>query len=184
MSFVDTVKIEALTRELLEAIGEDTKREGLLDTPRRVANYYREFFEYDPGKVDVTFESVVVDQMVVVTGIEIFSLCEHHMLPFTCKISIGYIAGNKVIGLSKLARIAQRHAHKLQIQERLARDIADEVSRICLTPDVAVLIEGVHLCMVMRGVKTKGTMITSVMRGAFKDRDKVRAEFLTLTRRD
>jgi len=183
MTHLDTSRIEKHIAALLYEIEEDPCREGLRDTPLRVARFYKEFFEYDPGNIDVTFESVEVDQMIVVTGIEVYSLCEHHMLPFTCKISIGYIAGNRVLGLSKLARIAHKHAHKLQIQERLTQEIADEVSEVCGTPDVAVLIEGEHLCMLMRGVRTAGTMITSVMRGAFKDRDKVRAEFLTLTGR-
>jgi len=183
MVYVEKKAIEKFVRGLLLSIDEDPDREGLRDTPLRVANFYKEFFEYDPGNIDVTFESVEVDQMIVVTGIEVYSLCEHHMLPFTCKVSIGYIAGNRVLGLSKLARIAHKHAHKLQIQERLTQEIADEVSEVCGTPDVAVLVEGEHLCMQMRGVRTAGTMITSVMRGAFKDRDKVRAEFLTLAGR-
>lgn len=175
--------IEASVRVILRAIDEDPTREGLLGTPRRVTQFWQEFINYDPGKVDVTFESVQVDQMVVVKGIRVYSLCEHHLLPFWCDISIGYITRKSVLGLSKMARVAHKHAHKLQIQERLVQQIADEIASLAVTEDVAVLAEGVHLCMRMRGIKTDATMVTSAMRGVFREKDKVRAEFLSLIRR-
>jgi len=177
---VDTWRIQSAVREILLAIGEDPNREGLQGTTDRVARFWEEFINYDPGKVGVTFESVQVDQMVVVRGIRVYSLCEHHLLPFWCDISIGYITRDKVLGLSKLARVAHKHAHKLQIQERLVSDIAVEVANLANTQDVAVLAEGVHLCMLMRGIKTPATMITSAMYGVFRDLPASRAEFLNL----
>lgn len=172
-------KIEALTRELLFVIGENPEREGLSDTPRRVAKWWAEFTEYDAGKTETTFESIHTDQMVVVTGMRVWSLCEHHMLPFYCDISVAYIAQDKIIGLSKLARIAHKYAHKLQVQERLVTEIADDLQRVLKTDSVAVIGSGVHLCMVMRGIKTNGMMTSSVMRGSFKEESTTRAEFLS-----
>lgn len=177
---IDTTGVACAVKWILKAIGEDPNREGLRDTPHRVARFWEEFINYDPGQVDVTFESVQVDQMVVVKGIRVYSLCEHHLLPFWCDVSIGYITRDKVLGLSKLARIAHKHAHKLQIQERLVCNIANEVERLAGTNDVAVLAEGVHMCMLMRGIKTPATMITSNMRGVFRDLPASRAEFLSL----
>lgn len=177
---VDTTHIQSLTRALLLAIGEDPDREGLKDTPRRVADYWQEFMDYKPGQVDTTFEAVTADQMVVVKGMRVWSLCEHHLLPFWCDISIGYIADGKVLGLSKFARIAHQHAHKLQLQERLADDIAANVAALTGSQDVAVLASGQHLCMVSRGIKTDGRMVTSVMRGVFRDNHQARMEFLHL----
>jgi len=165
---------------LLRSIGEDTMREGLRDTPDRVARFYKEFIDYDSGNVDVTFSSIETDQMVVVKDIRVYSLCEHHLLPMILDVSIGYITRDKVLGLSKLARIAHKHAHRLQIQERLTRDIADEVRQLANAEDVAVLIEGTHLCMQMRGIRSSGTMITSTLMGTFKDKSACRAEFLQL----
>lgn len=179
---MDTKRIQHAVLEILAAIGEDSTREGLVDTPKRVARFWEEFIDYDPGTVDVTFEAVTTDQMVVLTGIQVWSLCEHHLLPFSCNVSIGYLAKERVLGLSKLARIAHKYAHRLQIQERLTDQIADEVRRLARTEDVAVLTQGVHLCMVMRGIKTHGTMTTSALRGKFLDphRPQVRAEFFKL----
>lgn len=136
--------------------------------------------EYDPGNTDTCFESVTTDQMVVVTGMRVFSLCEHHLLPFWCDISIGYIATDKVLGLSKFARIAHKHAHKLQIQERLVHEIAEEIKEITGIQDVAVVSKGVHLCMVMRGVRTPGVLHSSILSGRFREYAKVREEFFHL----
>lgn len=169
-------------RELLTAIGEDPERPGLLDTPRRFADSWQEFIEYDPGRVDTVFEQVEADQLVVVSGIRVWSLCEHHMLPFWCDLAIGYIADGKVLGLSKFGRIAHQCAHRLQIQERLVQQVADEVQRVTQSPDVAVLASGVHLCMVMRGIKTPALMTSSVMRGCFRQEASARQEFLNLAR--
>lgn len=174
-------KLQNICTDLLVAIGEDPMREGLLDTPRRFAGFWDEFINYDPGKTAVSFDSVSTDQMVVVSGIKVWSLCEHHLLPFWSDISIGYISGDKVLGLSKFARIAQKHAHKLQIQERLVADIAQEITDLIGTNNVAVLARGEHLCMVMRGVKSPGIMTTSVMRGIFLHGPAARSEFLRLS---
>lgn len=178
----DWGRIAAAVREILEAIGEDPNREGLVHTPRRVGKFYEEFINYRPGKLDVTFESTSVDQMVIVTGVRVYSMCEHHLLPIICDVSIGYITGDRVPGLSKLARIAHMCAHRLQIQERMTCEIADEVVHVAQTEDVAVLVKGRHLCMEMRGIKTNGTMITSEMRGKFRSKPAVRSEFLQLIR--
>lgn len=177
---VDYPKLLELGRELLLALGEDPDREGLLDTPRRWADAWREFIEYDPGTTDTCFDSVATDQMVCVSGMRVASLCEHHLLPFWCDVSIGYITGKKVLGLSKFARIAHQFAHRLQLQERLGQQIADEVSRITGTQDVAVVLKGQHLCMTSRGIRTPGTMTSSVMRGVFRAESETRMEFLRL----
>lgn len=177
---VDYPKLLELGRELLIAIGEDPDREGLLDTPRRWADSWREFVEYDPGKTETTFSSASMDQMVCVSGMRVWSLCEHHLLPFYCDVAIGYIAEGKVLGLSKFARIAHQFAHQLQLQERLGQQIADEVSRITGTNDVAVVLKGRHLCMESRGIQTRGVMSSSVMRGAFRDQFETRMEFLRM----
>jgi GTP cyclohydrolase I len=177
---VDYPRLLELGRELLIAIGENPDREGLLDTPRRWADSWREFIEYDPGTTETVFESVSIDQMVCVSGMRVSSMCEHHMLPFWCDVSIGYITGEKVLGLSKFARIAHQFAHRLQIQERLGQQIADEVSRILETENVAVVLKGEHLCMTTRGIRTPGLMTSSVMRGVFRAEYETRMEFLRL----
>lgn len=175
-------RIEQLTKELLIELGEDPNREGLQGTPHRVANWWSEFINYTPGNTETTFESIETDQMVVVSGLRVWSLCEHHLLPFWCDISIGYITSQKVLGLSKFARIAHQAAHRLQIQERLTQQIADEVERLADTESVAVLAKGQHLCMTMRGIKTPGYMTSSVMRGFFRTKPEVRAEFLEMVK--
>jgi len=178
---VDYPRLLELGRELLIAIGENPDREGLQDTPRRWASWWREFIEYDAGTTDTSFNSVSTDQMVCVSGMRVFSLCEHHLLPMWCDVAIGYIPRDKVLGLSKFARIAHKFAHQLQVQERLGEQIADELSRITGTPDVAVILKGEHLCMSARGIRTPGVMTTSVMRGVFRAEYQTRMEFLRLT---
>jgi len=177
---MELARLEDACREVLETIGEDPTREGLRDTPARWARWWREFIEYEPGNTDQTFESVVTDQMVAVKGIKVWSLCEHHLLPFWCEISVGYVTGERILGLSKFARIAHERAHRLQLQERLSHEIADEICRLTGTENVAVLCKGQHLCMVMRGIKTEGQMITSVMRGVFLAKPAARAEFMAM----
>ena len=177
---VDYEKIQQLGRELLVALGEDPDREGLRDTPRRWASWWREFIEYQPGNTDTSFEAVTSGQMVVISGIRIYSLCEHHLLPFWCDVSIAYIAKDRVLGLSKFARIAHRIAHKLQLQERISNGIADEVQRVTGSPDVAVLGSGVHMCMVMRGIKSGGLVSSLVTRGTFSSQPDTRADFLRM----
>lgn len=174
------VSIESIARQLLVAIGEDPTRPGLIDTPRRFAKWWDEFINYDPGNTNTVFESVTTDQMVVVSGIRVWSICEHHLLPFWCNISIGYIATDKVLGLSKFVRICEKYAHRLQIQERLIHEISNEVSRITETDDVAVYSSGKHLCMMMRGVKSDGLMKTSILKGRFREYSKVRDEFFSI----
>jgi len=177
----DLVKIARATREILEAIGADLEDENLIDTPGRVARFWEEFIKYDCGNVDAHFESVQVDQLVVVKGIEFYSLCSHHLLPFIGKASVGYLTGTRVIGLSKIPRIVQKHAHKLQLQERMANDIARELEILLGdSSGVAVVLEAEHLCMKMRGIRSSGSMITSVVTGDFREKSNLRMEFMNL----
>ncbi|MEM7729999.1 MAG: GTP cyclohydrolase I [Pseudomonadota bacterium] len=176
---VDHARVRELVRDLLEALGEDPDREGLQDTPRRIANFWRDFIEYDPGKLDTVFSSVRHDQMVAVTGMRVWSMCEHHMLPFWCDVSVAYIAEDKVLGLSKFARIAHKNAHALSLQEKLVSDIAEDLKGYLDTENVAVIAKGEHLCMTMRGIRTPHRMISSVLDGQFRDPN-TRAEFLSL----
>jgi GTP cyclohydrolase I len=159
--------LEKLARALLVEIGEDPERDGLRGTPERFARWWREFVNYDAGKLETTFEAVTSDQLIEVKGIRVWSLCEHHLLPFWCDISIAYLAHQRIVGLSKFARIAQAHAHRLQVQERLTANVADSVCALAESPDVAVFASGEHLCMTIRGIKAEATMSTSVLRGAF-----------------
>lgn len=175
----DLLKVQNIVRDLLLAVGEDPDREGLKETPRRVAKYWNEFVNFDPGKIETAFESVSSGQMIVVSGMRVWSMCEHHLLPFWADVTVGYIADKKVLGLSKFARIAHKHAHRLQVQERLVDDIADEIVKLTGSKDVAVLASGVHTCMVARGIRTDGLMTSSAMRGAFESR-LYRSEFYTL----
>jgi GTP cyclohydrolase I len=176
---VDRARIAELTTELLKAIGEDPTRSGLVDTPRRVADFWGAFIDYDAGRTDTAFETTGTDQMVVVSGLRVWSLCEHHLLPFWCDVSIGYIARDKVLGLSKFARIAKARAHGLQIQEGLVEQIAADVRAKTGTDDVAVVASGEHLCMTMRGAETPHRMISSSIHGLFKTAE-TRAEFMSL----
>lgn len=179
---VDYGKLIIAARQIIEAIGEDPDRPGLIDTPRRWADWWREFMDHEPGRIETVFETVSTDQMVVISGMRVWSMCEHHMLPFSCDITVGYVAKDKILGLSKFARISRMHAHKLQLQERLTHEIADHVSAICDTQDVAVIACGEHLCMTARGAKMNARMNTSVMRGAFMDNQSARNEFFHLAR--
>lgn len=167
-------------RRLLVAIGEDPDREGVRDTPKRFANYWREFIEYQPGKIDTAFESATSGQLVVVSGMRVWSVCEHHLLPFWCDVSVGYVAGGKVLGLSKFARIAHMFAHRPQIQERLVSQIGEKVEQLTGSPDVAVVAKGVHTCMTMRGIKTHGTMSSFFYGGEFRDKPELVNQFLML----
>lgn len=134
--------LETLATDLLLSIGEDPHREGLRDTPKRWANWWSEFIGYDPGSLNTSFESIETDQMVVVSGVRVWSICEHHLLPFWCDISIGYVAEDRVLGLSKFARIAHCVSHRLQLQERLVHEIADEIEMASGSKSVAVLARG------------------------------------------
>ena len=176
---VDYDRVKHLVRELLEALGEDPDREGLQDTPRRIADFWREFIEYDPGKLNTVFSSVRHNQMVAVTGMRVWSMCEHHMLPFWCDVSVAYIAEDNVLGLSKFARIAHKNAHALSLQEKLVADISSDLKGFLETDNVAVIAKGEHLCMTMRGIQTPHRMISSALDGQFLE-PHTRAEFLSL----
>lgn len=181
---VDKVKVANLVAQLLEAVGEDPHRLGLQDTPVRVARWWAEFMDYDPGKVATTFAtSHATDQMVVVSGIRVWSLCEHHLLPFVADIDVAYIVNGSLLGLSKLARIAHARAHGLQVQERLVDHIARDVAAYAGTDSVAVVARGMHLCMAMRGIRTPAIMTTSKLLGAFRTNHSARDEFLAIAAR-
>lgn len=178
---VDKTAIEVAALTILQAIGEDVDRPELADTPKRFAKWWTEFIDYEDDNRAKMFPRVSqVDQMVVVQGIRVWSLCEHHLLPFWCDISIGYIAQDGVLGLSKFGRIAHFHAHKLQVQERLVTEIAQEVMEVTGSESVAVVAKGEHLCMTMRGIKSPSKMISSSLHGAFRDIPSARAEFMAL----
>jgi len=166
--------------DLLEALGYDVSDPAIKDTPRRFAKAWVEFIDYDAGKIDTSFETLNTSQMVMVSGMRVWSMCEHHLFPFWCDLTVAYVTAHKVLGLSKFARIAHKHAHKLQIQERLVHEIADEIQELTESEDVAVVGRGEHLCMVMRGIKTEGNMLTSVMRGQFLEGGPARQEFFEL----
>jgi len=177
---VDEQKLRRACQLIIEAIGENPDRAGLIETPRRFAGFWKEFIEYDPGNYDKTFESFQVDQLVMVTGMRVWSLCEHHLLPFYADVSIGYLANKKLLGLSKFGRIAQLQAHRLQIQERLVTEIAGEVSKLAKTDSIGVIATGEHLCMTMRGVRMPCKFTSSEMLGEFRTSPSLRSEFLSL----
>ena len=183
MTFATDAQIERAVGVILAQIGEDPGREGLLRTPSRVAKMYAELtagYQIDPQALinDAVF-SVDYDEMVLVKDIDFSSLCEHHMLPFMGRIHVAYIPNGKVIGLSKIPRIVEMFARRLQVQERLTVQIADFIDAALQPRGVAVVAEGIHMCSVMRGVKkANAKMITSAMRGAFRSDPRTRAEFM------
>ncbi len=183
-----TKKIEKLTRDLLKEIGENMDREGLLKTPKRVARSW-EFFSrgYSQNIEDIINGAVFsenANDMVIVRDIEFFSLCEHHLLPFFGKAHVGYIPNGKVIGLSKIPRIIDMYARRLQVQERLTHQIADAIKDVLDPKGVAVVMEGRHMCMQMRGVEKQNSFAsTSAMAGQFKSSAETRSEFLSIINR-
>jgi GTP cyclohydrolase I len=177
--------MEKLIHELITALGEDPKRTGLKKTPQRVADMYKELTAgYDQDLKTIVNNALMpvdTDGMVIVKDIEIYSLCEHHMLPFFGKVHVGYIPKKKTIGLSKIARVADMFARRLQVQERLTREICDALEEVLEPKGIGVVIEANHLCMMMRGVgKQHSTAVTSCVRGLFRKDPKTREEFLRL----
>lgn len=182
---MDKERIEKAVREILIAIGEDPDREGLVETPKRVANMYEEIFsglQSDPKEHLKLFTEQGHNEMVIVRDIPLYSVCEHHILPFVGVCHIAYIAsGGKVIGLSKLARIVNSFARRPQLQERLTAQIADFLDENLNPLGVAVVIEAEHLCMTMRGVKAAGAKTqTSALRGSIRSDVRSRAEVMSL----
>lgn len=181
---VDEERIRLAVREILEAIGEDPDRDGLRETPKRVARMYGEvvggFHEEPDQHLQVTFDAHH-DEMIMVRDIPLYSLCEHHLVPFLGQAHVAYIPGKdgRITGLSKLARLVDSYARRLQVQERLTGQIADEIERVLDPRGVLVVIEAEHLCMSMRGVRKPGSStVTSAMRGLFRDNVATRNEAL------
>lgn len=183
---VDLGRIEAAVREILVAVGEDPDRDGLKLTPGRVARAYAELFaglRVDPAKVLTTTFAEEHEEMIVVRDIEVFSFCEHHLLPFVGNAHIGYIPGvhGRITGLSKLARLVEVYARRPQVQERLTSQIADQLSEVLDARGVVVVVECEHMCMSMRGIRKPGAQtLTSAVRGSLRDNAKSRAEAMTL----
>jgi GTP cyclohydrolase I len=187
VSHPDEDPIGPLVEKLLKEIGEDTSRDGLEKTPGRVAKALRFFtrgYQEDPREVlsEALFD-VSYDEMVLVKDIEFYSLCEHHLLPFFGRAHVAYIPNGKVLGLSKIARLVEIFARRLQVQERLTVEVAETIEKELSPRGVAVVIEAIHLCMMMRGVQQQNSFaITSSLRGVFQSDSKTRSEFMELIR--
>ena len=179
--------IEPIITSMLKELGEDPGRAGLQSTPQRVARAMRFFcqgYQQDPVKIlnNALFD-VTYDEMVIVKDIEFYSLCEHHLLPFFGRVHVAYIPDGKVVGLSKIPRLVEMFSRRLQVQEKLTTQIAETLDRVLTPKGVAVVIEAVHLCMMMRGVaQQNSSAITSSIKGAFETDSKTRAEFMELIR--
>jgi GTP cyclohydrolase I len=176
--------IESAVQTILANVGEDPDRQGLVGTPNRVARMYDEIlagYHVDPVKlVNGALFDVEYDEMIVVKEIEYFSMCEHHMLPFFGRVHVAYIPSDKVIGLSKIPRIVEMYARRLQVQERMTRQIADMIDEILQPRGVAVVVEGSHMCSMMRGVKKEHPrMVTTALLGVFKENETLRKEFMS-----
>ena len=179
--------IEPLVENLLKELGEEPGRDGLLRTPRRVAKSMRfltQGYQQDPiDIVNGALFDVTYDEMVIVKDIELYSLCEHHLLPFLGRAHVAYIPDGKVVGLSKIPRLVEMFARRLQVQERLTSQIAETLESVLRPRGVAVVIESIHLCMMMRGVSQQNAFaITSSLRGVFESDSKTRSEFMDLIR--
>lgn len=177
--------MEHFFKRMIEIIGEDPNREGLVKTPHRAARAFEFLTQGYQKNIDELINGAVFtsdnDQMVVVKDIELYSMCEHHLLPFFGRAHVGYIPNGKIIGLSKIARIVDMYARRLQVQENLTKEIATTLSEVTGALGVGVVIEAKHLCMMMRGVeKQNSSMKTSCMLGVFRDEAATRAEFLSL----
>ena len=181
---INEKKIQLLIKELLIALGENPNREGLRKTPQRVAKMFHETtVGYSMNLQKIVNNAVFTQQvhnMIIVKNIELYSLCEHHMLPFFGKCHVGYIAKNKILGISKIARIVDMYARRLQLQERLTEEIAQSIQEVITPIGIGVVIEAQHLCMMMRGVeKQNSIMTTSSLLGSFRDHLATREEFLS-----
>jgi GTP cyclohydrolase I len=178
---------ERLILEILESIGEDPKREGLVKTPHRVVESWNEIYagyNQDPKSVFTTFDSDGYDQIVLLKDAELYSMCEHHMLPFFGKVHVAYIPNKRVIGISKLARLVDIYARRLQIQERIGQQVTKALMQYLQPKGAACIIEATHMCMRMRGVaKQNSTMVTSSLKGVFYDKQEAREELMMLIKR-
>lgn len=177
--------MENLIEQLLMELGEDTRREGLADTPARVVKMYKFLTKGYQDNVEEVLNGalfdVQYDEMVVVTDIEVYSLCEHHLLPFFGRCHVGYLPSSKVIGLSKIPRLVEMFSRRLQVQERLTQQIADTIAQQVNPKGIAVVIQAQHLCMMMRGVEKQNTRVTtSALLGKFREDPRSRMEFLNL----
>jgi GTP cyclohydrolase I len=181
---VDQPRIERAVREILAAIGENPDREGLRETPARVARMYTELFgglHQDPRRHLRKFFTETCDEVVLIRDISFNSMCEHHMLPFMGTAHVAYLPGKRVIGLSKLARVVEEVARRPQVQERMTEEIANLLVEELQARGVAVVVEAVHTCMTIRGVRKPGSVcVTSAMKGCFRDKPTTRAELMTL----
>jgi len=180
--------IERLVAQMLKELGEDPGRDGLLRTPSRVARamrFFTEGYQQDPVAIlrGALFD-VSYDEMVIVKDIDFYSLCEHHMLPFFGRVHVAYVPNGKVLGLSKIPRLVGMFSRRLQVQERLTTQIAETLQRVLVPKGVAVVVEAIHLCMMMRGVQQQNTSaVTSAVHGVFSEDPKTRQEFMDLIRR-
>lgn len=185
---VDFERIEAAVLEILKAVGEDPQREGLRDTPKRIARMYAELLagmHHDPSEHLTSVFHEKYDEIVLLRDIPFNSICEHHLMPFIGKAHVAYLPNGKVLGVSKLARIVETFARRLQVQERLTEQIADFLMKNLQPSGVAVVLEAGHSCMTVRGIRKPGaTMVTSALRGIFKRDPRSRAEVLALMRPD
>jgi len=180
---LDSRAIQSAVRNILKAVGEDPSREGLQFTPRRIGQMYQELLSGYTTDLDAVVKralfNIKYDEMVIVRDIEFYSLCEHHMLPFIGRAHVAYIPDGKVLGLSKIPRIVDAYARRLQVQERMTRQIADYIRDLLKPQGVAVVVEAMHMCSMMRGVKKRDArMTTSAMHGAFRANLATRQEFL------
>ncbi|KKT05434.1 MAG: GTP cyclohydrolase I [Parcubacteria group bacterium GW2011_GWA2_43_17] len=181
---VDAERIKRAVKEILLAVGEDVSREGLIDTPDRVARMYVELLSGMSDSPDVYFESAFTenyDEIVLLRNIPFYSICEHHLMPFIGKAHVAYLPKGKVLGVSKLARIVDSYAHRLQLQERFTSQIADSLMSGIKPMGVVVVIEASHSCMTIRGIKKPGAvMVTSTVRGLFRSDQRARSEVMSL----
>lgn len=184
---IDLAKIENAVKQILEAIGEDPNRNGLLETPKRVAKMYQEVFEgleINPEEHLDTCFTETYNEIVVVKDIPFYSMCEHHLLPFSGKAHVAYIPNGKVVGISKLARVVEGYARRPQIQERLTNQVAEAVYTRLNAKGTCVVLEASHACMTIRGIKKPGSMVlTSSLRGIFEENMASRAEVFSLIQR-